>query len=77
MEAISHALYAAADKSPGIPELEGIYLEGENDNLNLAATDYHVMCWDQINAVSGVSGLKLIVPKRRQRNLLQWGWMMI
>ena len=73
MEAISHALYAAADKSPGRPELEGIYLEGENDNLNLAATDGHVMCWDQINAVSGVSGLKLIVPKTAAKKLTSMG----
>ena len=73
MEAISHALYAAADKSPGLPELEGIYLEGENDNLNLAATDGHVMCWDQINAVSGVSGLKLIVPKTAAKKLTSMG----
>ena len=73
MEAISHALYAAADKSPGRPELEGIYLEGENDNLNLAATDGHVMCWDQINAVSGVSELKLIVPKTAAKKLTSMG----
>ena len=73
MEAISHALYAAADKSPGLPELKGIYLEGENDNLNLAATDGHVMCWDQINAVSGVSGLKLIVPKTAAKKLTSMG----
>ena len=73
MEAISHALYAAADKSPGRPELEGIYLEGDGDNLNLAATDGHVMCWDQINAVSGVSGLKLIVPKTAAKKLTSMG----
>ena len=73
MEAISHALYAAADKSPGRPELEGIYLEGENDNLNLAATDGHVMCWDQVNSVFGVSGLKLIVPKTAAKKLTSMG----
>lgn len=73
MEAVSHALYAAADKSPGRPELEGIYLEGEGDNLNLAATDGHVMCWDQVNSVSGVSGLKLIVPKTAAKKLTSMG----
>lgn len=73
MEAVSHALYAAADKSPGRPELEGIYLEGEGDNLNLAATDGHVMCWDQIHAISGVSGLKLIVPKTAAKKLTSMG----
>lgn len=73
MEAISHTLYAAADKSPSRPEFEGIYLEGKEDNLNLAATDGHVMCWDQINAISGVSGLKLIVPKTAAKKLSSMG----
>ncbi len=73
MEAMSHTLYAAADKSPGHPELEGIYLEGDGENLNLVATDGHIMCWDQIGAVSGVSGLKLIVPKTAAKKLTSMG----
>lgn len=72
IESFSHVLYAAADKSPGHQELEGIYLEGGEECMNLAATDGHVMCWDQIKA-SGVSDLKLIVPKTAAKKLTSMG----
>lgn len=72
MDAIAHSIYAAADKSPGHPQLEGIYLEGEGKKLNLASTDGHVMCWDQIEA-SGISNLKLIVPKAAAKKLISMG----
>ncbi len=39
MEAISHVIYAAAEKEPSKPMLEGIYLEGCDGYINLVATD--------------------------------------
>lgn len=62
----------------GTGEEEGIVLPGALlmeaiSHALYAATDGHVMCWDQINAVSGVSGLKLIVPKTAAKKLTSMG----
>lgn len=62
MEAISHVIYAAAEKEPSKPMLEGIYLEGCDGYINLVATDGHVLAWDRIKA-DGIADLKIIVPK--------------
>ena len=70
--ALSHVLYAAADKSIGHQELESVYLESEEGKLNLAAADGHMVCWEQINA-SGVSDIKLLLPKAAAKKIASMG----
>ena len=72
MEAISHVIYAAAEKEPSKPMLEGIYLEGCDGYINLVATDGHVLAWDRIKA-DGIADLKIIVPKAAAKKLLSMG----
>lgn len=72
MEAISHVIYAAAEKEPSKPMLEGIYLEGCDKYINLVATDGHVLAWDRIKA-DGIADLKIIVPKAAAKKLLSMG----
>lgn len=69
MESLSHVIYAAADKSPAKPLLEGICLEVANGCLHIVATEGHVMCWDQI-PVEGVDNFKLIIPKSAVRRII-------
>ena len=69
MESLSHVIYAAADKAPGRPALEGVCLEVANGCLHIVATDGHVMCWDQLPA-EGMGNLKLIIPKSTVRRII-------
>lgn len=69
--AISHVMYAAAEK--GSKEaMKGIYMESEKKYLNIVALDGHVLAWDKIN-VEQENDMKIIVPKTAAKKLVDMG----
>jgi len=73
MEAISHVIYAAADGGANT-QMTGIYFEGTDSGVSLAALDGHVVAVDSVKA-EGAKDMKLIVPKAMHayRSMLEEG----
>ena len=59
MEAIGHVIYAAADGGANT-QMTGIYFEGTDSGVSLAALDGHVVAVDSVKA-EGAKDMKLIV----------------
>ena len=71
MEAISHVIYAAADGGANT-QMTGIYFEGTDSGVSLAALDGHVVAVDSVKA-EGAKDMKLIVPKATAKKLISMG----
>lgn len=71
MEAISHVIYAAADGGANT-QMTGIYFEGTDRGVSLAALDGHVVAVDSVKA-EGAKDMKLIVPKATAKKLISMG----
>lgn len=71
MEAISHVIYAAADGGANT-QMTGIYFEGTDSGVSLAALDGHVVAVDSVKA-EGTKDMKLIVPKTTAKKLISMG----
>lgn len=71
MEAIGHVIYAAADGGANT-QMTGIYFEGTNGGVSLAALDGHVVAVDSVKA-EGAKDMKLIVPKATAKKLISMG----
>ena len=68
MEAIGHVIYAAADGGANT-QMTGIYFEGTDSGVSLAALDGHVVAVDSVKA-EGAKDMKLIVPKATAKKLI-------
>ena len=71
MEAIGHVIYAAADGGANA-QMTGIYFEGTDSGVSLAALDGHVVAVDSVKA-EGAKDMKLIVPKATAKKLISMG----
>lgn len=71
MEAIGHVIYAAADGGANT-QMTGIYFEGTDSGVSLAALDGHVVAVDSVKA-EGAKDMKLIVPKATAKKLISMG----
>lgn len=71
MEAIGHVIYAAADGGANT-QMTGIYFEGTDSGVSLAALDGHVVAVDSVKA-EGAKDMKLIVPKTTAKKLISMG----
>lgn len=71
MEAISHVIYAAADGGANT-QMTGIYFEGTDSGVSLAALDGHMVAVDSVKA-EGAKDMKLIVPKATAKKLISMG----
>lgn len=71
MEAIGHVIYAAADTATNA-QMTGIYFEGTENKVSLAALDGHVIAVDSVPA-EGAADMKLIVPKATAKKLVSMG----
>lgn len=71
MDAIGHVIYAAADGGANT-QMTGIYFEGTDSGVSLAALDGHVVAVDSVKA-EGAKDMKLIVPKTTAKKLISMG----
>ncbi len=71
MEAIGHVMYAASDGGTNV-QMTGIYFEGTERGISLAALDGHVVAVDSVPA-EGTANMKLIVPKTTAKKLVSMG----
>lgn len=71
MEAIGYVIYAAADTATNA-QMTGIYFEGTENKVSLAALDGHVIAVDSVPA-EGAADMKLIVPKATAKKLVSMG----
>lgn len=68
---IGHVIYAAADGGANT-QMTGIYFEGTDSGVSLAALDGHVVAVDSVKA-EGAKDMKLIVPKATAKKLISMG----